>query len=155
MYWLRPVADMGTQVTGAPQTHGWTMPNGRHKGVLITRVPVNYLKWMVNAGHQHADHARAELDRRGTVTPEIDISGHAIDRASLLCRWCWHETSNEGEGLHAWLVRVAQEALEQGETHPDHPERRAWIGLSFRFELDGVWPVLKTVLPANKRKAKE
>ena len=139
----------------APQTHGWTMPNGRHKGMLITRVPVSYLKWMVNARHQYADHAKAELERRGTVTPEIDVSGHAIDRASLLCLDAWRLQSVADEGIHAWLVRMAQAALKEGAIPPEHPERRTWAGLSFRFELDGVWPVLKTVLPASKRKAKE
>ncbi len=129
-------------------THGWLMPNGRHKGVVITRVPVSYLKWMVNIRHAYADYAQSELDRRGTVTPEIDISGHAIDRASLLCRKTWHATEREGEGIHAWLVRVAQEALERG--YPAESGRYEWIGLSFRFEMDGVWPVLKTVLPGKR-----
>ena len=130
-------------------THGWKMPNGRHKGVAITRVPVSYLKWMVGERHTHADYAAAELERRGTVTPEIEISGHAIDRASLLCRGTWHETSNEGEGIHAWLVRVAQDALKNGEQRK--PGRYEWVGLSFRFEMDGVWPVLLTVLPGKGR----
>ena len=135
----------------ALNTHGWTMPKGRHKGEPITRVPVSYLKWMVNARHQYAEYAQAELDRRGTVTPEMEISGHAIDRASLLCRWAWHEMRGEDEGLHAWLVRMATEALKQGE--PGKQDGRyEWRGLSFRFEMDGVWPVLKTVLPGKKRK---
>lgn len=128
------------------------MPNGRHKGELITRVPVHYLKWMVNVRHSCADKASAELGRRGTVTPDLEVSGHAIDRASLLCRRYWHETANEGEGLHAWLVRVSQEALDKGEPWPDDPDRRRWKGLRFQFEMDGVWPVLKTVLPAKKRR---
>jgi hypothetical protein len=33
-------------------THGYMMKRGRHKDQLITRVPVNYLKWMVNVGHE-------------------------------------------------------------------------------------------------------
>jgi uncharacterized protein (DUF3820 family) len=31
-------------------THGVTMQNGRWAGQLITRVPVSYLKWMVQCG---------------------------------------------------------------------------------------------------------
>ena len=137
------------------QAHGWTMPNGRHKGELITRVPVSYLKWMICVGHSCEEQARAELERRGTVTPDLEVSGHAIDRASLLCRWAWHETSNDDEGLHAWLVRVSREAIEEGKPHKDDPNRRFWIGLRFQFEFDGAWPVLRTVLPAKKRKVKE
>lgn len=124
---------------------------GRHKGLPITRVPVSYLKWMVNVGHDLAKPAREEMERRGTVTPDLEVSGHAIDRASLLCRRTWHETSNEGEGLNAWLVRMAGEALAKGEPHATQEGRYRYRGLSFRFEMDCCWPVLKTVLPASKR----
>lgn len=135
---------------GVPDTHHWRMPNGRHKGERITRVPVSYLKWMVNVRHSEAAMAAAELERRDTVTPDLEVSGHAIDRASLLCRRIWHETSDEGEGLHAWLVRLAREALDHGEVHTE-PGRYEYEGLSFRFQMDGVWPVLKTVLPGRRK----
>ena len=135
----------------APDTHGFIMPNGKHAGVAITRVPVSYLKWMVNVGHQLAELARAELDRRGTVTPELEVSGHAIDRASLLLRAAWHETRGEDEGLHAWLLRTFGAALKEGERV--EATRVEWRGLSFRFELDGAWPVLKTVLPGRGYRA--
>lgn len=135
-------------------THDFVMPNGRHVGIPITRVPVSYLKWMVCSRHSCAAYAEAELKRRGTVTPDLDISGHAIDRASLLCRRTWNETRREDEGLHAWLVRMAGGALDQGIRHHEQPGRIHYAGLSWRFELDGVWPVLKTVLPAaEKQKA--
>lgn len=133
-------------------THGWVMPNGKHKGIRITRVPVSYLKWMVNERHTYADEAAAEMQRRGTVTPDIEVSGHAIDRASLFCWKTWRENSSADEGLHAWLVRVAQEALSSGRRYPEVPGRILHAGLSFQFEMDGVWPVLKTVFPIKKRK---
>lgn len=126
------------------------MPNGRHEGERITRVPVAYLKWMVNVKHSYAAHAEAELKRRGTVTPELEVSGHAIDRASLTCLSRWRETRNDGEGLHAWLCRMAAEALQCGTPHKN-PGRYAWKGVSFRFELDLCWPVLKTVMPEKPR----
>ena len=129
--------------------HSYILDFGKHSGTRIVNVPVGYLRWMVNNRAPHADVAKMELDRRGSVLPTIDVSGHAIDRASLLCRKTWHQTSNKGEGLHAWLVRVATEALEQG-TEVNGKVR--YLGLKFAFKRDGEWPVLLTVLP-GKRKA--
>ncbi len=126
-------------------THGLVCDFGRHKGALYTRMPVGYLKWMVNSRHGKADIAAAELERRGTVTPDLDVSGHAIDRASLSCRKIWHTNRGENEGLHAWLVRVAREALDKNDI--DAKGRYHHVGMRFAFELDGVWPVLKTVMP--------
>lgn len=125
------------------ETHGVLMPFGRHKGELITRVPVSYLKFMVREGTQFADHARAELDRRGTVTPEIEISGHAIDRASLRVRKIWHESRRENEGLHAWLCRMGKEALMEGEKRGD---KIAYAGVLWVFDQNGAWPLLKSVM---------
>lgn len=124
-------------------THGYQMKVGRHAGEPITRVPVGYLKWMVNSRHSEAAYAEAELSRRGTATPEFEISGHAIDRASLNCRDIWHQTRGKDEGIHAWLSRVGKEALERGERRGD---KTAYAGMLFAFEMDGCWPVLKTVM---------
>ena len=85
-----------------PNTHHWLMPNGRHKGKRITRVPVSYLKWMINARHQYEEYAQAELNRRGTVTPELEVSGHAIDAASTIPPSATNATSNGGTGV--WPV---------------------------------------------------
>lgn len=128
----------------AINTHGLTIDFGKHKGELFTRIPVSYLKWMVSEGAKQADVAQAELDRRGTVTPEIDVSGHAIDRASLHCRKIWHETRNEDEGLHAWLCRVAKEAMDKGQR--DNGGKYLHLRMKFAIEEKGAWPVLKTVM---------
>lgn len=117
---------------------------GKHKDELYTRIPVNYLKWMVNISHPNSSIAQAELDRRGTVTPTLDISGHAIDRASLHCLSIWRDNSYEGEGLNAWLLRVAPLALKEGEEIKE--EKFRYLGIDFVFELEGIWPVLKTVI---------
>lgn len=131
--------------------NAWTIPTGRHAGESIERIPVSYLKWMVNVRHTFATYAEAELKRRGTVTPDLEVSGHAIDRASILLRKRWHETKSEDEeeGLHAWLVRMAREAICAGEERGEG--RYEYAGMSFRFEMDTVWPVLKTVLPGKGR----
>lgn len=131
-------------MSGALNTHGYQMRAGRHRGELITRVPVSYLKWMVRERHGEAAYAAAELDRRGTVTPDIDISGHAIDSASLRCRKIWHATRrDDSEGLHAWLCRVAASALAEGKPDGD---KIYFEGMLFAFERDGEWPLLKTIM---------
>jgi hypothetical protein len=125
------------------ELHKFVMPNGKHQGVRLVHVPVSYLKWMVNVGHTYADHAEAEMKRRGTVTPDLDVSGHAIDRASLYCLKVWESTRKEKEGLHAWLVRVAQEALEKGD---EREGKVHYMGMKMVFLHEGKWPVLKTVI---------
>lgn len=127
-------------------THGIKCTFGRHSGELYTRIPVSYLKWMVNSRHQDAEIAQAELDRRGTVTPDIEISGHAIDRISQNGLHFWEVYRDDGEGLHAWMARAAIEALDKGEFLPSGKIRYA--GLKWVIESDGVWPVVKTVMPA-------
>lgn len=136
----------------ASENTGETLGFGKHKDLPWTRVPVGYLKWMLTEATMRADRrqkAAAELARRGTATPDLDVSGHAIDRASLKCRKTWHETRSENEGLHSWLCRVAREALDKGER--DDQGRYLHLGMKFAFEEEGSWPVLKTVMPAKKR----
>lgn len=130
-------------------THGLICDFGRHKGMLYTRIPVQYLKWMVQSGHSKAEIAKAELSRRGTVTPDLDISGHAIDSASLRLRRYWHETAlSPDEGLHHWLVRMCQAALAQSQ--PDSEGVVLYGEIKLVFE-PGAWPVLKTVMPRRNK----
>lgn len=125
-------------------THGIVVDFGKHAGTLYTRVPVSYLKWMVQKGHSKADIARAELDRRGTVTPEIDVSGHAIDSASNRLLGLWTGTKHNGEGLHAWLCRMALAAFKSGPLNEENCI--VHNGVKWVFE-PGEWPALKTVMP--------
>lgn len=129
-------------------THGYIMKAGRHRDKPITRVPISYLKWMINTRHTAGAYAAAELERRGTVTPDLDISGHALDRASLHCLDHWRATGKKDEGLHAWLARMAAEALAKGVTFRDRVHH---AGMVFAFEMDCEWPVLKTVMRDNTK----
>lgn len=153
-------------------THNLRIEFGKHKGELWTRVPVSYLKWLVNtpstfplsprmqnAAAPAVDIAKAELERRGTFTPTVEVSGHAIDRASLSCRKTWHQTAKDDqEGLHAWLCRVAAEALA---TQPSERAALAesakipYLGMLFAFEFGECWPVLKTVMQDKTSSGRE
>ncbi|MBL8260376.1 MAG: hypothetical protein JNM60_11250 [Candidatus Competibacteraceae bacterium] len=130
-------------------THGLICDFGCWRGVRYTRLPVSYLKWMVNVRHSRAGIAEAELARRGTVTPELEVTGHALDRASLRCLDLWASTRRDGEGLHAWLCRMAAEALAANVAGDQR--RLQYAGIKFVFGWGGVWPVLKTVMPAGRR----
>ena len=106
-------------------THGVRMEFGKHKGELITRVPLQYIRWLCNTPTMQSDLARAELARRGGKMPEVEISGHALDNASLRVWGTWKETRGHQEGLYSWLCRMTLEAIERG-----HPLE----GGSFRYK---------------------
>lgn len=124
-------------------THNLKVDFGRHKGELYTRVPVSYLIWMVQANHNQSEIAKSELDRRGTIVPDIEISGHAINRASLSCRKIWHETKEKDEGLYTWLIRMSKNALEEGNKKND---KYIYKNMKFVFEINGKYKILKTIM---------
>ena len=87
----------------------------RWRGTRIQEVDQTYLSWMVGAKAGPWEVAEAELERRGWHVPEVGLSGHAIDSASLRIRKQWHRDRKPTEGLHSWLCRVVPEAIEKGE----------------------------------------
>jgi len=126
--------------------------HGRHQGKKLNQVPVGYLRWMVNVKHGNADLASAELKRRGTIKPEIDISGHAIDRASqrLLKKW---KSCGMDIGLYSWLAGMAKQALDHGvKTVNDCGVSVKYQGIKFMFQMDCEWPVLKTVVVVKNQR---
>lgn len=127
-------------------THGVVINYGKHMGVLITRVPAGYLRWMVNENAPLADVARAELVRRKHTLPQVEISGHALDSASFRAHKIWERTRSKGEGLHSWLSRVTLEAMEHGEKDKDG--RWHYIGLKLIIHRGEEFPVLVTVMTA-------
>lgn len=127
------------------------MPSGRHRGVLITRVPVPYLRWMVNEGHAHADKAQSELSRRGTTEHELELSAHAIDRASFRLASKWRSQRNENEGLHSWLHRVALDAWKSNKGVSMGDVNIVRDSIKFSFVGGNLWPTLKTVSIVKRR----
>lgn len=129
-------------------THGIKMTFGKHKGTLITRIPLGYLRWMVNENAPMADMAKAELERRGnTDFPKVEVSGHAIDRASLRVQKVWRKTMLDDEGLHAWLQRMTLEALERGTQIKK--EKYKYQNMSLVIFKGEEYPVLKSVMMTN------
>lgn len=124
---------------------------GKHKGERWTRLPLSYLKWMMNEMPKDDEKwamADAELKRRGDTMPtEVEISNHAIDKASLRVRKAWHEDRKEDEGLYSWLVRISTEILsKQQQQH----ERLNYKGCKLVFTFGNYFPTLKTVMNDKK-----
>lgn len=117
-------------------------------------MPVSYLRWLANTpaknGSTAKDIAKAELKRRGTTMPTIELSGHAIDRASLNCRSQWHATAKDAnEGIYSWLARIGREALDH-DPPPVGLETEyevRYVGLKIVFVLGDYYPTMKTVMP--------
>jgi len=126
-------------------THGLWIEFGKHKGERWTRVPFSYLRWIVCSmtdKPQIVAIAQAEIERRGGERPELDISAHAVDRASLRCRKRWHEDRGEDEGLYSWLTRITLEAVKDGTV--DEQGRYRWKGMKLMIEIGNV-PILKSI----------
>lgn len=125
----------------------YLMKNGRHEGERITRVPVSYLQLMVNQNHRESHMARAELKRRGTVVPEMEISSHAINRASLRIMHVFGKRDDKKEGLHSWMLREAGVAMILGTKRGD---KYSYHGIKWAIVTDGVWPVVLSVMERGK-----
>lgn len=115
---------------------------GKYRGEPITRIPVSYLKWMVSVGHTESPQAVEELERRGTKHSTVEVSAHAVDRASQRCLGFWMETRKGKEGLHSWLCRIAEAAL----TFPCDKYGNHFYGkFIFTFHKDCTVPLLLTI----------
>lgn len=143
---------MGDQV----DLHAYVLRWGKkHAGERIVHVRAGYLIWMVSNKAGPWEIAQQELDRRRIVIPEIEISGHAIDSASLRIRRVWHEHREKAEGLHGWLCRMAVEARVEGVKQIEG-DVWSYLGVKWVYGLDGRFPVLKTVIPeSSSRKRRE
>ena len=127
-------------------THNLRIEFGKFKGELWTRLPVSYLRWIVNnsgfIGRGERELAQSELERRGTVLPEIEISGHAIDKVSLRALDLWQGSKRKREGIHHWLHRQCLAAIAAA----GRLERIEHLGLILVFDHSGCMPALKTVI---------
>ena len=124
-------------------THNVIVAFGKHKGEPWTRIPKSYLTWLVNEKESkfpgseiNKQFARAELERRGTkVSHKIELSAHAIDRASQIT------TEWKSEGVYTWLERMATEALETSEEDEVY-----YKGYKFAFKKGEYYPSLLTII---------
>jgi len=122
---------------------------GKHKGELVTRLPIDYLEWHINEGTQFAKVAQAELDRRGfnpDINGKVEISKHAIDRASLRVLDLWIKERKRQEGIYSWLARVSLEAIEA--IKPDQTKlhfKIEYADIILIYKQGQLYPTLVTV----------
>lgn len=128
------------------------MPFGKYKGTLITRVPPGYLRWMISTESPFAEHARNEIHRRGTIEPSIEVTSHAIDRASLRIMDRYLSDRKENEGLASWIARTCETALDsiEGGTLTENM-RIDFDGITWVFDMKYSVPVLKSVWPSSQQ----
>ena len=133
-------------------THNLICNFGRHSGERWTRIPPGYLLRVVNNmanKPQIQAIAEAELERRGTQFPEIELSIHAIDRASERYLHLYVQDCQEQKaGFYSWLLGRAERALksEEGAAAYGDGGKVTHDGMTFVFEIPGSWPILKTVM---------
>ena len=126
-------------------THHLRIDFGKFRGERWTRLPANYLRWLVNSEHPQAYIARVELKRRGAdEMPDVEITAHAIDRASQHSLELWQRTRKGHEGLHSWLRRAMKEALANNQR--DAVGRYLWHGRRFVIYDGAQFPILKTIV---------
>lgn len=115
---------------------------GQYKGMPISRVPQAHLKYLIRCRDEEAGEALKELERRGTLRGNLEITAHAIDRSSQRCLGFYLETRKKNEGLYSWLTRMCEAAL----TFPsDRYGNHRYGRLILTFEYRGDMPVLVTV----------
>lgn len=137
------------------ETGGQVIDFGRHKGERYTRLPVAYLRWMattLTGVRQRL--AMQELARRGVYIDggAVNVTNHAVDRASLRILERWRQSHAKNEGLHAWLLRMAGEALASRRQAYCGQEQIVYRGIVFVFEHSPVGSTLITVWTVNGRK---
>lgn len=127
---------------------------GKYKGELVTRLPIDYLEWHINEGTQFAPVAQAELDRRGInieISGKVEISKHAIDRASLRVLNIWEKEKQKGEGIYSWLVRLSVESIERLKPNTQSKNFKVeYSDLVLVFKRGQLYPTLVTVVKPPK-----
>ena len=126
-----------------PNPHGVKLSFGKHRDKLITRVPVSYLKWMINEKTPQYEVAKAEFKRRGDTMPKVELTGHAINNFSLRCLGIWQEWHKDGEGIYSFMERITLEAIAQGAPIGG---RVHYKGMKFCIAEGEEFPTLKTIM---------
>lgn len=128
-------------------THNKIINFGKYKGERWTRLPISYLRFLIDARTPYKDIARAELKRRGTqLDGGVELSAHSIDRASLHLIPKWKRFRNKDEGLHSWLSRMSREALKYGFLNEGGVD---YHGMRFIFVKGDLITTLKTIYKIN------
>lgn len=123
---------------------------GKYKGKRIDQVPMSYLRWILTQkfGSEIEKYAREKVSRNNTITDNLDVTRHAIDKFSLLFLDTWEERNI---GLGSYVTRKALEANEKGKDiskhrHENDERIMEWEGIRYVFNNDSNFITLITVM---------
>jgi hypothetical protein len=92
------------------------------------------------------------MRRRGMTVYAVEVTAHAVDRASLRLPAVFLKSRLQHEGLNTWLGRVAEEALKQA-VKPDGKIniQVPYLDVVWAFDLRFEVPVLRSVWLPNEQ----
>lgn len=91
------------------------------------------------------------MRRRGMTVYGLEVTAHAVDRASLRLPKHFLDTRKREEGLHSWLGRMAEEALATAPRQGVKVNIRVQHhGIVWVFDLRYEIPVLMSVWLPNE-----
>lgn len=123
---------------------------GRYSGTPWTRLPISYLRKLANSGYGSGQaQARLELERRGLSVEDedIEITLHAVDRASLKLIGRWKKEARGELGFASWIKKGAQEAIRQGQFVGNN--RYVYNGVVYVVVSGHIVPSVVSVYPVN------
>lgn len=126
------------------------MIDGRYRGIALEKLPPGYLRRIGNSRHPQSAVCRDEMRRRGMPVYGVEVTAHAVDRASLRLPAIFLKHRTSGEGLSSWLGRIAEEALKTVKPDGKYYIRVPYIEVIWAFDLRFEVPVLMSVwLPSE------
>lgn len=138
-------------MTNSINTHNLIVDFGRYRGERWTRLPLEYLRWLGNQESHNSEIARAEMERRGSVVDmEVEISSHAIDRASEKHLDKWLKEKHMLGGIHHWLHFRACLARDKSKTRQYKNVGQKYKvtdnGMKFLFEKGKLYDKLVSIM---------
>ena len=115
-------------------THNKLVGFGKYKAWRWTNVPISFLKKVANGDGDCNKIADAELERRGFKDHgDIELTMHALNKASITFFNEWREMSENREGIVDWVLRVFREALMNGKVISEGEVKKD--GITYRYDV--------------------
>lgn len=131
---------------------GKLVPYGKYKGYQWSMVPIRFLKFQLNNKTSLMGQCERELKRRGAVNMDyLEVTFHAINRASVKLLNEYLNTRKPDEGIHDWLHRLA--TIASYRMNSEMVVNHEHICFTFIRGLEGY--ILVTVYPEREHVPKE
>lgn len=138
---------------------------GRYYGTPIDQLPHSYLRWMLTQDFPKdwLECAKEKLEKSNYNDIHLNVSRHAIDMFSKRFLVFWIQSEGDkgehGDGIATFIVKLAQEAWENGEDisknrHQDDGIIKSWKSMKWVFNVSPHFPDYKdviTVMPSDEQ----